>query len=350
MAYNRPTLTELHSRILDDIDARVPGADSRLRFSVLGVLARVFAAAFHAAYGLLNHWSRQILPDTADGVHLTRHAANWSVLRKAATKASGTVGVTGTGGAIIPEGAILVRRDGAEYRVTAAAVIAAGVAVVAVAVEAMIEGDAGNTDAAAILSFATPVAGVNAGATVISVGAGNAAENDDSLRARLLRRMQRPPHGGNADDYVDWALAVAGVTRAWNAPNELGLGTVTVRFVMDGRVNIIPQPADVAAVQAYIDDVRPVGSVTTVVAPIAQAVNFLIRAVPPTLAVRQAITEELADLFRRDAAPGGTLLHSRMREAISLAAGEMDHDLNSPGGNASFPAGVIPVLGNVDFI
>ena len=58
------------------------------------------------------------------------------------------------------------------------------------------------------------------------------AENDDDLRARILQRIQNPPMGGAQADYVTWALAVPGVTRAWAAP-EQGIGTITVRFLMD---------------------------------------------------------------------------------------------------------------------
>ena len=38
--------------------------------------------------------------------------------------------------------------------------------------------------------------------------------------------------GGSQADYVNWARAVPGVTRAWAAP-EQGVGAMTVRFLMD---------------------------------------------------------------------------------------------------------------------
>ena len=65
------------------------------------------------------------------------------------------------------------------------------------------------------------------------LAAGSDAETDESLRARVLRRIQKPPQGGAGYDYVAWALEVPGVTRAWVYPAEMGLGTVTVRFVRD---------------------------------------------------------------------------------------------------------------------
>ena len=62
---------------------------------------------------------------------------------------------------------------------------------------------------------------------------GTDEETDEELRARVLRRIRQPPMGGDAYDYVAWALAVPGVTRAWCSPLEMGIGTVTVRFMMD---------------------------------------------------------------------------------------------------------------------
>jgi uncharacterized phage protein gp47/JayE len=81
------------------------------------------------------------------------------------------------------------------------------------------------------------------------VADGSDEESTDELRARLLARLQNPPHGGNATDYEAWAKEVSGVTRAWSYPLELGAGTVTVRFVRDDDASPIPDAGEVAAVQ-----------------------------------------------------------------------------------------------------
>ena len=349
MPFNRPTLTELVDRVRDDFDARMPGADSRLRRSALDVFGRVFAGGLHNVYGLLDWLSRQILPDTAESEWLNRHTADWGIIRKAATPATGVATVTGVNGSIVPLDAILARRDGVEYKVTAATTIVGGTA--AVPIEAVIAGDAGNADAATQMSFAAPVGGVNAQAVAAAViTGGNEEEGDDALRSRLLLRIQRPPHGGNANDYIAWALEVSGVTRAWVYPNELGLGTVTVRFVMDDRVDIIPLAPDVAAVQAYVNVLRPVTAALTVIAPVPEPLDFVISCNPATLAVRTAIKEELTDLLRREAEPGGTILESHMREAISIAAGEFDHEMIQPTTDVVSGAGALSVIGLVTFV
>jgi uncharacterized phage protein gp47/JayE len=38
-------------------------------------------------------------------------------------------------------------------------------------------------------------------------------ETLDALYSRYLQRVQNPGHGGNAADYIGWALEVPGVTK-----------------------------------------------------------------------------------------------------------------------------------------
>lgn len=350
MPFNRPTLSTLIERARDDFDARLPGADSRLRRSVLDVLARIHAAVANGLYGFLGWIALQVFPDTAESEQLARWAAIWSVSRKASVAAAGAVDVTGANASPIAAGTVLVRSDGAEYVTTADAVIAAGVATLQV--EAIDAGLAGNGPAGQRLVFSSPVAGVNASATIAAGGliGGAEEEDDESLRARLLDRIRRPPHGGNADDYRRWALEVPEVTRAWVYPMQLGPGTVTVAFVMDGREDMIPVPADVAAVAAYLEQLRPVTAAVTVIAPTPQPLDFVIQAAPPTPEVQAAVVAELQDLLFREAEPGGTILISHVNEAISLAADEFDHVVTTPFGNVTADAGSMFVLGEVTWV
>lgn len=349
MSFVRPSLSQLVDRARGDIAARLPGADAALRHSVLDVLARTHAGAAAGLYGYLSFIEQQLLPDTAEGEYLARHAGIWGVRRKPAIAATASVTATGVDGAAVPAGTELQRSDGARYRVSTAAVIAAGSA--ALSVEAVDPGLAGTPAAGAALVFASPVAGVNAQALVAAVtAAGSDEEADDALLARLLDRIQRPPQGGTANDYVQWALAQPGVTRAWATANWMGPGTVGLTFVMDGRSNILPLAGDVAAVQAALDLLRPVTAELYVFAPVAQPIDFTIRALPDTPATRAAITAELDDFFAREAEPGGTIWTSRVGEAISLAAGEFRHVVESPAQDMTAGAGQLPVRGVVSFV
>lgn len=166
----------------------------------------------------------------------------------------------------------------------------------------------------------------------------------------IRARYQEPPHGGNPADYVAWALEVPNVTRAWCYPRLNGNGTVDVTFVCDGRADIIPTLGDVAAVQTHIDEVRPATADVTAFAPTPVPLDPSIRLNPDSPEVRAAVLAELNDFIRREAIPAGTTRVSRLREAISSAAGETYHDLVSPADDVDLPAGQIQTLGDVTWL
>ena len=350
MPFSRPSLQDLIDRAVNDINARLPGVDARLRRSNLNVLARVHAGAIHGLYGYLDFLSRQVIVDTAESEFLARWAAIWGVTRKAAEAATGNVTFTGTNGSVIPAGTVLLRSDGAEYTTFADATIVAGTAT-AVAT-AVLAGADGNTAAASLFALASPIAGVNGVVTVAAGGLtqGIDAESDDELRARLLLRIQQPPQGGAPADYIAWALQVPGVTRAWVYPLEFGAGTVAVRFVRDDDVSLIPDAGEVAEVQAYIDARRPVTANVTVLAPVADALNFTIALTPNTQAVKDAVTTELEDLILREGEPGVTLLLSHIRQAISEAAGEQNFTMTVPSADVAPAAGHIVTFGVITWV
>lgn len=349
MPFARPTLQQLVSRAAADIQAHLPGADARLRRTALGVIARMHAGGLHGQYGYLDWLARQLIFDTAEAEILERWASIWGISRLAATSAQGSVTFTGANGADIPAGTVLVRSDGAEYETDALATIAAGTATAAVT--AIVPGAAGNADAGSELAIETPIPGVDTSAVVAAGGLaqGTDTESDEALRARFLVRIRKPPHGGAERDYVAWAKEVAGVTRAWVFPAELGAGTVTVRFVRDEDTGgIIPDAPEVQAVQDYIDERRPVTAAVTVVAPIAVPLDFTFTLLAPnTQAVQDAIAAELADLIQREAEPGGTILLSHIREAISIAAGEDNFTLTAPAADVMHATGELATLGAI---
>lgn len=351
MPFARPALSDLVSRAEADFEVRLEDADARLRAAVLNVLARVLAGGEHGLYGYLEWISKQVLVDTAEDEQLDRHGAIWGITRKPATYATGTATLTGSNGSTAPADRLLRRADGVQYRITADATISAGTA--AAAIEAEAAGIAGNADVGVALSLVLPIAGIVSSASVAGPGlAGGAdAEANDDYRARILTRIQEPPHGGNYADYERWALEVVGVTRAWVFPLESGPGTVALRFMMDGTyAGGIPHAGDVTAVQTHIDAVRPVTADVLVAAPAAVAMPVTIDGLTPdTAAVRAAIAAELADLVLREAEPGGTILLSHVREAISRAAGETDHALTAPSADVSRASTEITVLGTITY-
>lgn len=348
MAFSRPTLAQLIERAQADIETRLPGADAGLRNAALNGISRTHSGAVHGLYGYQDWIARQVIYDTADAETLDRAASLWlTVPRKAATAATGPVTLTGTTGSIVPAGTRLAAGDSQELEVDAEVTLVVGAATAQVT--ALSAGQASNLAAGTALTLVSPVAGVNAQATVASGGlvGGADVETDADLLARLKARIQKAPHGGAKHDYVSWALEVPGVTRAWCYPKEMGIGTVTVRFVRDDDASIIPDAAEVAAVQTYIEERYPVAGDLFVVAPIPVGLDLTIHATPDTAAVRAAVQAELEDLLRREAEPGATILLSHIREAISIAAGETDHVLTSPVADVAHTTGQIAVMGTI---
>ena len=349
MSFSRPTLLDLINRTRDDIVSRLQNSDL-LRRSGSDVYARALAGAAHGLYGYIDWLSRQLIYDTAEAAWLERWASIWGIGRKAATSATGTITFTGSNGATIPSASVLVAYDGVLYSTSAIATISGGAAVVSVTASSA--GAAGNRATGQTLTLQAPISGVTAGAVAGAMTGGADIETDDSLRSRLLTRIKQPPQGGDKADYSAWALAVAGVTRAWVYPMELGAGTVTVRFMMDGTyTNGIPLSGDITTVANYIDPLRPVTASVTVLAPVAVPLNFTITGLNPSNAdVKAAITSELTDLITREAIPGGTIYLSHLREAISIAAGEIDNVLTTPSANVTNTTGNISTMGTITWV
>jgi len=349
MSFDRPTLAELVSRIRNDVVSRL-SADDVLRRADAEVYSRALAGAVHGLYGYIDWAARQVIYDTAESEILDRWASIWlKVPRKSASKATGVVTFTVSGAVSITTGTTLQALDGTQYETTADATVSGTTATAPVS--ALVAGAAGNRLAGESLTLVSPIPGVQSTATAGELSDGADKEDDDSLLARLLDRLQNPPQGGAAADYVTWAREVSGVTRAWCYPRELGDGTVVVRFVRDddgSGTAIIPDAAEVATVQTYIDSVRPVTAKVTVVAPVAVLLNFTISGLTPdTSAVRAAVQAELADLVLREAEPGGVILLSHIRAAISAASGETDFVLVSPTANVVSATGAMSIMGTV---
>lgn len=349
MAFKRPLLTEINTRLTSNIDSRTDG-QPRLRRSPFGVFATVIAGGMHEMYGYQAYNAKQILPDTADEQHFERHASIRDVSQNADARAVGVCEATGVTGAVIAAGKLLQRGDGVEYSVDAEVVIVGGEAVIAIT--AVETGSDANANAGVALTFVDTIAGIDSQVIVDADGLSNGTnvESIDSWRARYLEVVQAPPHGGAGHDYIKWAKEVPGVTRAWHYPGEMGDGTVTVRFVRDDDASIIPDEAEVQAVYDHIAEQRPVTADLYVVGPIPVALDLTIALTPNTSVVKAAVQAEINDMLSREAQPEdgtgkATIKVSHIREAISIATGETDNSLVSPTDDVTFTIGQIAVLG-----
>ncbi|PHX39826.1 baseplate J protein [Pseudomonas sp. NZIPFR-PS2] len=325
MPFETPTLPVLVSRTQSDL------ASDALRRSDAQVLSRALSGTAYGLYGYLDWIAEQILPDTAGEETLERIAnLRLSQPRKAAQPAEGTASFTAAAGRVVDVDTVMQSNDGRAYRITESVTTVAGTNTAKL--EAVDAGMLGNIETGMVLTLIQPVEGLVSTFTVLAPGliGGIAQESVESLRARVVRSYRVIPHGGSADDYETWALEVPGVTRAWCRRNFLGPGTVGVFVMRDDDANPIPDPAQLAEVKAYIEPLRPVTAELYVLAPVQVPVVYQIRLTPDTSAVRAAVVVQLQDLHNREAGLGDTLLISHIRESISSATGETDHDLVLP--------------------
>jgi uncharacterized phage protein gp47/JayE len=326
--------------------------------SVLRVVSDAMGALCHLTLQYLDWLALQLMPDTAETEWLDRHGQIWlvnadgSTGRKLATPATGEAAfTTSADSTFVPSGTQLSYANGVDYMTTADISAAFGVPTNA-PVTALDPGSAGNLDPGTTLALVTDIQGI-ADVSVVSLTGGTNQETDDELRGRVLQRIREPPMGGDADDYEQWALSYPGVTRAWCYPLEMGIGTVTVRFMMDdlrAEYNGFPLPQDVDGLAVYLDTVRPVAVKDFFVeAPIAYPVNLQITYVDPdTAAVRNAITQSLLNQFLIRSQPGQTWYRAWSDEGIMGAVGVNAYDLDA--GDVAMPSpGHMPVLGDLTY-
>ena len=335
MGYPVPTLTVLQQQVLQDIsaaqiqDSSGNLVDGLLRKAILRVMAWAQAGLAYLHYAYISWIAKQAVPWTATDEWLAGWGAMKGVLQEDATLASGFCTFTGAVGKDIPAGTLITRLDNFAYATTIDAPIASN-GTATVAVTAQTTGSAGNADPGTLVYLSNSIEGVNAQGAVAAAGITSGADQEtaDAYRTRVLTAYAQPPQGGDRSDYIGWATAVSGVTRAWIAPNAAGAGSVTLYTMWDeanaATTGGFPSgtngcaAADDRAAAASGDQLtvanavaaeQPVTALVYSCAPVAAPVAFTITGLgnANTPANQAAIRTALADLFLRSGQVGGTV-------------------------------------------
>lgn len=350
MPYARKTLSQLRADTAADISAALQGADPLLRFSVLKVIGTILPGLAHEHYGYLDWIAKQCTPFTAEDEYLEAWGALRKVYRKAASAAQLLATFPGALNTPLSAGTSVDRGDGAAYTVLSTETVGSGLTVT-VTLVATVPGAAGNSDPGTVMSLGTSVPGIQStGAAGAVVSSGSDIEIDDDFRTRVLAAYQRAPQGGDEADYVQWATDVAGVTRAWCAPNAFGDGTVVVYIMLDnaqasnggfpqgtdgvsqndkgpqGLPRGVVATGDQLVVADAIVSVAPVTALVYVCSPIRNTLSFVISGLSgASTSTRTAIESAISDvLFRTGDPRGGAVNRSDINDAISSVA-------NTPG-------------------
>ncbi|MFO3723940.1 baseplate J/gp47 family protein [Pseudomonas sp. HLMP] len=347
MPYEIPTLPALITRTEADFERNAPDA---LRRSDAKVAARALSGAVFQLFGYQSWVAKQAHPATCDEEQLLRWA-DWRLEdgRKPAVAATGVATVTGSSGFLVDAGTVYQAGDGRRYVVKVGATLVDGAAQLQLVAE--MAGPSGNIEGGQ-LTAVKPVLGVNPTATIGADGivGGTDQEEIEALRARVRAAFKNPSKVGNAADFVEWALEVPGVTRAWALPRWMGPGTFGLTFVCDGDADIFPSAAKVTEVQAYLERKRPVTSEVYVFAAQRLAVDLRIKLTPDTTAVRQAVGKALAGLISDEGGSDSVIPLSHIRAAISNAPGETDHRLDAPTEDVVVAANQVAVLGGITWL
>ncbi|WP_256831736.1 baseplate J/gp47 family protein [Pseudomonas sp. Pse1] len=342
MQYETPTLPALIKRIEADFERNAPDA---LRRGDAKVTSRALGGAAYGIYGYQDWIARQSNPATCDEDMLLRWAA-WRLEggRNLAVAAKGGAVVVGAVGALVDADQVYQLPDGRRYVVMETARLVDGSATLKLRAETA--GVTGNVQGGT-LTAVTPVIGVSATAAIGSDGivGGTDLESIEALRLRVQAAFKNPSKVGNGEDFVEWALEVPGVTRAWALPRWMGPGTFGLAFVRDGDPDIIPTPEQVTEVQAYLEQKRPVTAEVYALGAVPRALNFNLRVHPDSTALRAAIERSLRVLIDDEGGPGQTLLATHIHSAISNTAGENDHTLIAPAGDVVMGANEVAVAG-----
>lgn len=373
MPFERPSLTDLRAQVAQSIASALPGVDPLLPFSNMGILGQVLAGMTHMHYGYLDWIAQQSNPFTCSGEYLEAWAALQGVYRVAASRASGTVRFNGANGTTLPAGTALTRGDGVAYTTTSSGTVSGGfVIVMAMADEdaSGLTGATGNCNVGSVLSLTSAVAGITGSGTVAAAMTGGAdLETDDSLRSRMLQAYQSPPHGGKAEDYVTWARAVAGVSRAWCVPHGYGPGTVLVYVMLDvaqavhggfpqgtngcaaGETRDSAALGDQLTVANAILPLQPVTALVYVMAPTPHAVDFTISGLSvATTETKQAVADAIAGVlaaYGAIAIGSTTVALSLIETAIAAVPNTTGFVVLTPAGNVTSAPGSLPVLGTI---
>jgi uncharacterized phage protein gp47/JayE len=323
------------------------GVDARSPQGVLAALARVQAMGAFDLYLHLQRIAQELFPDTATD-ELARHASIWGVARRPAAAATGAVTFSGANGLAVPIG-IELASGAARFITTEGGVISSGT--LTVAAQATTTGASGNVPVGAALPLVAPLAGLSTQAASVAApgfAGGLDEEGLDAWRTRLLARIRAGVPYGQAGAYAAWALTVPGVTAVAERPAWVGLGTVGVIVAMGSQIApASPTPTELAAVQAVLDQHRPITTLVLALAASIVPIDLTLRVEPDSALVRAAVTEAARLFLASEPGIGGVIRRSRLSEAISSASGEFAHRLDLPAGDIALGPTELATLGTI---
>lgn len=182
--------------------------------------------------------------------------------------------LTGVKGTIYANGLVAVAEDGTTEvglsGLTTIPGVPPGLGSVPAVFVSITKGTVANLPIGTVFTWQSPPAGADPTFTLTAPLQGAVdSEDNPSVYARIVSRLQTPPRGGVSEDYRLW-VQVEGVSKAYVYPRREGTGTVDTVIATAGTGQARrPSAGVVAAAQASVDEQRPVAVETArVLAPL----------------------------------------------------------------------------------
>lgn len=353
MSVSIPTPTDLTRRLatalsrqdFTDTDGQTVRLDPTAPGTFEQILCVVLGLADYETYLYVQSLSLEFLPTTATvGGLLPSHAEVWGVPRIGPQAAIGRVVISAAQTVTIVQGGLLTVDGSVQWSLNQAVTVPAG-ASASVPVTSTATGTAGNLAGNTSLTLVQPVAGVTAVVTdQQGLAGGSDIEPVESWRQRIIDKIRTPYNGGTVEDYRSWALA-AGVDSVNVVPSYTGPGTVGVIVAQAGPR--VPTADEVARVQTYIDERRPVRGNATVypVELVSQTptVQLGLDNQPNRQAVQAAFSAVITGV-----GIGGTLYVEALQAALYDTVGPRSR-LISPAADITFQTMEMPVLAGISW-
>lgn len=343
----RRLATSLSRQTFTDADGQPVRLDATAPGTFEQVLAAALALGDYETYLFLQGRALEFLPSTAtvgNGGLLPQHADIWGVPRIGPQAAVGHVVITAGQAVTLVQGATLTVDGSVQWALDAAVAVPAGGSA-SVAVTCTTTGTSGNIPSNTTLTLVQPVAGVVSVVTDQDGLAGGAdIEPVESWRSRIIDKIRTPYNGGTVQDYRSWALA-AGAYSVNVVPSYTGAGTVGIVIAMAGPR--VPTVAEVARVQDYIDERRPVRGNATV---------YPVELVPQTPVVRlgldnqtnrEAVTAAFLAIYN-GVGIGGTLYVEALQAALYDTVGARSSVI-APAADIVFQSMEMPTMTSIDW-
>jgi len=255
------------SDILTDLKAdlaTVSNGQSTIEGSFNSDMLTANAVEFEQAYAEMQQMIQANFATTSWGGYLTSRAAEYGVVRKEATAATGIINLVGTAGAMIIQGSLFATSQGVNFYTTAFATIGAD-GTASINIQSSSTGIVGNVAAGLITKIPMSIPGITSCNNITACQNGFDQETDAELLARYLLKVRTPATSGNKYHYQQWALSVAGIGQAKVLPLWNGNGTTKV-IIVDSN-NATANATLIKNVADYIETVRPIGATITVTSP-----------------------------------------------------------------------------------